>query len=376
MNRAREQAGRLPLGSRRTSVGDAKGEAARLLTRAVHGSYNPVKDMLIPMKIRPHFPILVALLCLICASRARAQIAPPSAATTVEIKQLKTTWNDSSRRREVPVKAFYPAQGGPFPLLILSHGLGGSRDGLDYLGKYWAAHGYVCAQIQHLGTDDAVWRDAPDEKAANAALSRAAGNLANILNRPRDVSFAIDQMLALSADPQSEFYGKIDPARIGVAGHSLGAFTVLASAGQKLIGSGGTLDLTDPRIRACVAMSAPLNPQAPVAEQFADFKVPCFYLVGADDHQVLGATIAHRQIYDAIGAPDQFLLIVGGADHMALGGQRFGDDLPGDAAVHALVQRATLAFWEAELKGDEAAKSWLRDGLRAQLPAGSLLESK
>ena len=318
--------------------------------------------------------LFVALLLLSLPQFARALDAPVSAPSA--IAELRTTWNDAARRREVPVVIFYPKTGGPFPLIIISHGLGGSRDTLDYLGKYWASHGYVCAQIQHLGTDDALWRNAPDEEAANAALSRAAGTLANILNRPRDVSFAIDQMLKLNADPNSPLQGKINPAQIGVAGHSLGAFTALASAGQKLIGAGGALDLSDSRIKACVAVSAPLNPQAPVADQFADFKVPLFYIVGAQDNQVLGATIAHRQIYDAIAAPRQYLLIMGGADHMTFAGERFGPDEPNDARDHALTQTATLAFWDAELKADAAAKSWLQTDLKAQLQAGSAFEMK
>ena len=313
--------------------------------------------------------LFLALLCLICASGARAQTA-----STTQIKQLQTTWTDPARRRQIPVKVFYPAQGGPFPLLILSHGLGGSRDGLDYLGKFWAAHDYVCVQLQHLGTDDAVWRDAPDEEAARAALSKAAGNLINILNRPRDVSFAIDQMLAHNADPKSEFHGLINPDQIGVAGHSLGAFTALSSAGQKLAGAAGTLDLTDPRLKACVAMSAPLNPQAPLSEQFAEFKVPLFYIVGAQDNQVLGATIAHRQIFDAVNAPEQYLFILDSADHMTFAGARFGPDAPNDARAHALTQTATLAFWDAELKGRNGAE--LKTELKRQLAGQGTFESK
>ena len=136
------------------------------------------------------------------------------------------------------------------------------------------------------------------------------------------------------------------------------------------------LDFSDPRIKASVSMSAPLNPYAPVADQFADFKIPNFYLVGANDKAVLGATIAQRQVYDAIGAPEQYLLILAGADHMTFGGQRFGPDAPADPRDHSLIQAATLAFWEAELKGNDAAKSWLKNEFKQQLGAGSTFESK
>ena len=335
--------------------------------------------------MKTRIPVLAVALALSVTAppfHAVARAADAPAVTTygvpaaLEVAEMKTVWRDAARQREVPVKVFYPVSDGPFPLLILSHGLGGSRDSLDYVGKFWASHGYVCAQIQHIGTDESVWKDAKTEPEAEAALKRAAGNLMNILARPRDVSFAVDQMLKQNADAKSELNGKINADQIGVAGHSLGGLTALFSAGQKAVSGGFALDLSDPRITASVSMSSPLNPAAPLSEQFANFEIPNFYLVGAKDNQILGATIAQSQVYDAINAPEQYLLIIAGADHMALGGQRFGPDLPGDAADHALVQSATLAFWDAQLKGNGAAKSWLKTEFVARLADGSRFESK
>lgn len=312
---------------------------------------------------------------------SHAQLAPETSTkyvgpAMVEVEQLKTIWRDDVRKRDVPVKIFYPRTTGPFPLIVLSHGLGGSRDGLDYLGRTWAGHGYVCAQIQHLGTDESLWKGAATEAQAQTNMKKAAGDLNNILNRPRDVSFAINQILDLNDDANSELKGKINAAAIGVAGHSLGGLTALFSAGQKAIAMGVSLDLSDPRIKASVSMSAPLNPNAPIEQQFADFARPNFYLVGEKDNSVLGATIGQRQIYDAIGAPEQYLLILANADHMTFAGERFGPDLPSDARDHALTQRATLAFWEAELKENGAAKSWLTDDFKNQLEQGSTFENK
>ena len=339
------------------------------------------------MKLR-HLAALTAALIFPRAPLARAAEAPAAeapaanAATTyvgpaiVEVEQLKTVWHDAARDRDVPVKIFYPVAGGPYPLLILSHGLGGSRDGLDYLGRSWAEHGYVCAQIQHIGTDQSVWSSATSEAQAEQSMKRAGGDIANILNRPRDVSFAIDQMLKLGADANSELNGKIDTDEIGVAGHSLGGLTALLSAGERAIAGGISVDLSDPRIKACVAMSSPLNTNAPINDQFANYKLPTFTLVGADDDTILGATIAHDQIYDAVNAPQQYLLILAGADHMTFAGQRFGPVTPADARDHTLTQMATLAFWQAQLKASVAAQTWLRDDFKQQLGAGSVFQSK
>ena len=158
---------------------------------------------------------LVAALTLPFAPHARAQLAAETPTyvgpAMTEVEPIKTVWRDTLRDRDVPVTIFYPRASGPFPLLILSHGLGGSRDTLTYLGRYWAQHGYVCAQIQHLGTDEGVWRGATTEAQAQEMMKRAASDFANILNRPRDVSFAIDQMLKLNADATSPLDGKSMP---------------------------------------------------------------------------------------------------------------------------------------------------------------------
>ena len=331
------------------------------------------------MKIRS-IVALVAALVFPFAPLARAQQTTETPTyvgpAIVEVEQIKTVWHDQTRDRDVPVKIFYPRAPGPFPLIILSHGLGGSRDTLTYLGRAWAQHGYVCAQIQHLGTDESVWRSATSEAQAEAAMKRAGGDLENILNRPRDVSFSIDQLLALNADAKSELNGKINADAIGVAGHSLGGLTALLSAGQRAIAGELSVDLSDPRIKACVAMSSPLNAFAPLSEQFADYKTPTFSLVGQNDNIVLGATIAHAQIYNAINAPDQYLLILAGADHMTFAGERLGPDAPADARDHALISMATLAFWQTQLKENEAAKSWLQNGFKNQLSQGSVFENK
>lgn len=44
-----------------------------------------------------------------------------------QVAVARYTWEDTKRQREVPVKIYYPASGpGPFPVVLVSHGLGGS----------------------------------------------------------------------------------------------------------------------------------------------------------------------------------------------------------------------------------------------------------
>jgi predicted dienelactone hydrolase len=78
------------------------------------------------------------------------------------VETISFDWHDKARDRDVPVKLHYPKTGaGPFPVIIFSHGLGGSRDGYEYLGRHWASHGYVSVHLQHKGSDTAVAMSAP-----------------------------------------------------------------------------------------------------------------------------------------------------------------------------------------------------------------------
>src|SRR5438270_631022 len=145
------------------------------------------------------------------------------------VEVARYDWFDKKRERKVPVKIYFPTTGdGPFPVVVFSHGLGGSREGYEYLGRHWASHGYVSVHVQHLGSDNAVWENkAPGEIMENMRASAA--NLQNATNRPPDVSFAIDQMEKMNRE-EGPFKKRLDLGRIGVAGHSFGAFTTLAIA--------------------------------------------------------------------------------------------------------------------------------------------------
>ena len=53
------------------------------------------------------------------------------------------TITDTNREREIPVRLYLPAATNAAPVVLFSHGMGGSRAGSAYLGRQWAARGYV-----------------------------------------------------------------------------------------------------------------------------------------------------------------------------------------------------------------------------------------
>src|SRR5262245_56462669 len=140
-----------------------------------------------------------------------------------EVGTLKLEWKDAKRDRTVPVKIYLPKSAGPFPVIIFSHGLGGSRDGYEYLGRHWASHGYVCVHLQHHGSDSALWVGKGYDQ---AALRKAASDPKNAADRPQDVHFAIDELTKLNAS-DSQLKGRLNLNNIGMAGHSFGAYTTM-----------------------------------------------------------------------------------------------------------------------------------------------------
>lgn len=105
------------------------------------------------------------------AETYRVEAGPALTAT------LELDWHDTARGRDVPVRVWYPvlapgAAAEPCPVVVFSHGLGGSRYSYAVWGSHWASWGYVVVMVQHLGSDDAIWRDAGGRPCSRPTSSR------------------------------------------------------------------------------------------------------------------------------------------------------------------------------------------------------------
>jgi predicted dienelactone hydrolase len=295
------------------------------------------------------------------------------------VETVELTWTDGSRGgRPLPVKIYYPQSGaGPFPVILVSHGLGGSRETHGYLGRHWASYGYVSVHLQHAGSDEAVWRG---QARPVEALRRSLAKPENALNRPKDMSFALDRLEKMNrSDPR--FQGRLQLSAVGAAGHSFGAFTVQALAGQIFIGPlGREFSFADRRIRAAVIMS----PNAPQKKEnldraFSRIAIPLLHLTGTKDNGfVTGAKARDRRLpFDHTKAPEQYLIIFTDGDHFTFvgpGRPRGGGHR--EPRLWNLIRMTTTAFWDAYLKGDVQGRAWLTQAAPRALGGDGVLEAK
>lgn len=187
-------------------------------------------------------------------------------------------WFDNQRQRRVPAKLYLPAGrpvAGSVPLVVFSHGIGGSRDGYRYLGQYFAAHGFGSLHVQHVGSDRQIWRGNPF--ALTARLSDAA-QAAEALHRVQDLRFSLDQILA---EPEG---ARFDTRRIAAAGHSYGANTTLLIAGAMVEQNGQKVSLRDPRISAAIIISAPpFYDQGDPRQILGGIDIPSLHITATED---------------------------------------------------------------------------------------------
>lgn len=286
---------------------------------------------------------------------------------------------DRARGRLFPCEIWHPAPSPrPHPLIVYSHSSGGNRRSATFLATHLASHGYVVAALDH----SEIVAPQLARREGETAEDRAARIDAVIGSRVPDVRFLLDHLLGGTGPDNSAADIALDPARIGLVGHSFGGWTVLATAE------------VEPRVRALVAMgpggSAHPRPGIlPLTLTFAWHRdIPTLYLAAEQDTMIPVASA--YELFDRTPASKR-LFILRRADH-----QHFLDDvegqhealramsLPGEAAwipaamrpmaelcsgeqAHVFVRGLTLAHLDATLRQLDAAQRFLAGDVEADL---------
>lgn len=258
----------------------------------------------------------------------------------------------------------------PVPVVLWSHGLGGICDNAGYLGKHLASHGYAAVHIQHIGSDDSVWRNS-DLKPAEALRNfRFTPEVS--LNRFGDVPFALDSLAAMNAGP-GPLARRLDLSRTGMSGHSYGALSTLVAAGMPALLKTGVYQKAEPRITAALTFS----PSCPrhvedLKKHYADIRIPMLHMTGTQDGGVLWDMDYTRRFtaFENIAHGDQHLLVLQDGDHYVFAGMPFRKQFPKDETHHEIIRATCVLFWDAYLKKDESAKALLHSAVFAAMLDG------
>jgi len=295
------------------------------------------------------------------------------------VETIDQTLHDANRNKDLPIRIAVPKTGGPFPVIVFSHGAGGSGQNYFGLTGFWASHGYVVIQPTH--NDSLALRRENGEPLPSGPRQLVEEYLFNSedwIERVRDITLVMDSLGDLEKRlPQLK--EKLDQKRIGVGGHSYGAFTTQMIGGVTLDipGQPKAQSFGDARPRALLLLS----PQGKSANGLTEnsWKLmtrPTMSMSGSNDSGVMGQLADwRRDPFTYSPAGDKYLVWIDGAFHMsftgALAQSQTGQSPRGmlfsrlsqgtdQKAVFDYVKVASIAFWDAYLKGEPKAKTYLR----------------
>ncbi|WP_216351228.1 alpha/beta hydrolase [Leptolyngbya sp. 'hensonii'] len=142
-------------------------------------------------------------------------------------KQRTIVLNDLSRQRTYPADIYLPqgqrsqdAPQPPYPVIVISHGVGSDRSTLAYLAQQLASYGFAVAVPEHLGSN---------ARQLSALISGRASEVvepSEFIDRPLDIRFLLDELEQLSQGV-SEYRGLLNTRQVGIVGQSFGGYTAL-----------------------------------------------------------------------------------------------------------------------------------------------------
>lgn len=344
------------------------------------------------------FAILFTAMCSSAPKPDAAAVAAPAAYTSqageIPVGVIPSAFlNDTQRNRRLDLTIEYPTRAGSYPVIVFSAGFGPPSRTYVGLSSYLASHGYVVMKVGHPETRPDVTELAEIWKGQTAEHWK---------NRARDLSFVIDSLAALQQQ-YPELNGKVDATKVGISGHSYGAFSAMLLAGARTFAGATPQSYADPRVRAALVMS----PQGPgetrglTTESWREVKIPIMYMTGSTDRGLTDEENEawRRQAFELSPAGDKWFVSVAGAGHYSFAGRLPRLDAPRDETVPLMpgdqrdprdprnrnvpqtrtsmqprrvdagfysdrqilnvVRTVSLAFWDAYLKNEPAGREYL-----------------
>jgi len=289
------------------------------------------------------------------------------------------TLHDAKRNKDLPVRIFTPESGGNFPVIVFSHGAGGSGQNYSLLTQHWASHGYVVIQPTH--NDSLALRrekGAPLPRGPRELIEEYRFNYEDWINRVDDIKLVLDSLVDLQ-QRVPQLRGKLDLKRIGVGGHSYGAFTTQMIGGVRvdIPGQAKAQSFADDRARAFLLLSPQGKSENGLTESsWQQVTRPMMSMTGSNDSGVGGVLANWRKDpFTFSPPPDKYFVFIDGAFHMSFTGalaqpqtaqgprrqliSRLAQGTD-QKAVFDYVKIGSIAFWDAYLKDDAKARGYLK----------------
>jgi len=227
------------------------------------------------------------------------------------------------------VDAPMDASGGPYPIVLFSHGSCGYPLQSPFFTSTLASRGYVVVAPPHPGNTIS------DGLAVCGALQT---QIDSVVERPEDMIYVLDQMLAENANALSRFHDGLDASRIAMTGHSFGGLTTFL------------VQAREPRVTVALAMAPATGPSQ------AGFTVPSMMMLGEIDGRV---SIPNAEAAYGRSVGPKALVEIAHAGHYAFSNLCFPSpdcNYPvtlSQPEANAVVLRWAIPFLEWRLKGDD-----------------------
>ena len=226
-------------------------------------------------------------------------------------------------RRELPTAVYLPPAAAAAPLIVLAHGFDGHPRKFTDLATHWANAGYAVAVPRFPVSND--------EFAGVAGGTFFSERLGDLEEQARDVSFLLDEVLALNGDSASEIAGRVDPDRIGLYGLSMGSLTVW----KTMLGP----DATEDRVDALMQSDGGFPGDA---DRLRAVTFPVFMAQSDAERGPFDPAVIVPQ-YQAIPT-EKYMLVLHGAVHAAV-----AENTP--TSADEAYRLATTVFWDRTLGG-------------------------
>lgn len=292
--------------------------------------------------------LCAALLLLVaaCARGPAPAVWSPASALETRVQTIALTTNG----RATQVRAVVPqGRSAALPVLLFSHGAGLAPARYDRLMADWAAQGYIVLAPLHADAPEH-----PDHKTTD--------RMRTWLPRLADMR----ALLAGLADIEAATGVRLDRTRVAAAGHSYGALVAQALGGAVTTepgGNGQPVSAREAKVLAVVAFSPPGPlPGFVTAEGWRQIAVPMMVQTGTRDVLPMIAPKWEDHVVSFTAAPagGKLLFVGQGVDHYF--GNIFGrTEFPGPPATEAYgaAVATSIAFLDAHVRGDVAARAWL-----------------